>query len=86
MNYEVLLKPAAQRQLKKLSPVVQKEVITLLEDLSENPRPLGCKKLKGRQHQYRVRLGDYRVIYGIEDNKLIVRVIKIGHRRDIYEE
>ncbi|NJR67091.1 MAG: type II toxin-antitoxin system RelE/ParE family toxin, partial [Leptolyngbyaceae cyanobacterium CRU_2_3] len=49
-------------------------------------RPLGCKKLKGRQNQYRVRSGDYRIIYSVEDTSLIVRVIKVGHRRDIYEE
>lgn len=86
MSYEVLLKPAAQRQLKKLPRNVQGELIAFIERLSQDPRPPGCKKLKGRQSQYRVRLGDYRVIYSIEEMALVVRVIKVGHRRDIYEE
>lgn len=86
MSYQVFLKPAAQRQLKKLTPDIQRALITLIERLSEEPRPSGCKKLKGRDDQYRVRLGNYRIIYSIEDTSLIVRVIKIGHRRDVYEE
>ena len=86
MSYQVFIKPAAQRQIKKLTLAVQKDLIALIENLSEDPRPSGCKKLKGRRNQYRVRSGDYRIIYSIEDNSLIVRVIKVGHRRDIYEE
>ena len=85
MSYQVFVKPAAQRQLKKLTLAVQKDLIALIESLSDEPRPSGCKKLKQRQNQYRVRLGDYRIIYSIEDSSLIVRVIKVGHRRDIYE-
>jgi len=86
MSYEVLIKPAAQRQLKKLPRTVQADLIALIEQLAQDPRPAGCKKLRGRQSQYRVRLGDYRVIYSIEEEALVVRVIKVGHRRDIYEE
>jgi mRNA interferase RelE/StbE len=86
MSYQVFIKPAAQRQLKKLTLTVQKDLIALIENLAKNPKPSGCKKLKGRQNQYRVRSGDYRVIYSVEDMALIVRVIKIGHRRDVYEE
>jgi mRNA interferase RelE/StbE len=86
MSYQVFIKPAAQRQLKKLTLAIQKDLITLIENLSEEPRPLGCKKLKQRQNQYRVRSGNYRIIYSIEDAFLIVRVIKVGHRRDVYEE
>ncbi len=86
MSYEVLIKPAAQRQLKKLPRAVQGNLIALIEQLAQDPRPPGCKKLKGRQSQYRVRLGDYRVVYSIEEIALVVRVIKVGHRRDIYEE
>ncbi|MBD1876845.1 type II toxin-antitoxin system RelE/ParE family toxin [Nodosilinea sp. FACHB-131] len=86
MSYEILIQPAAQRQLKKLPLAVQKDLVVLLERLAQEPRPLGCKKLKGRQNQYRVRLGDYRIIYSIEEMALVIRVIKVGHRRDIYEE
>jgi mRNA interferase RelE/StbE len=86
VSYQIFIKPAAQRQLKKLPSAIQKDLIALLESLSADPRPSGYQKLKGRQNQYRVRSGDYRIIYSIEDASLIVRVIKIGHRRDIYEE
>ncbi|MBW4659556.1 MAG: type II toxin-antitoxin system RelE/ParE family toxin [Drouetiella hepatica Uher 2000/2452] len=86
MNYQVVIKPSAQRQLKKLTPAIQSNLISLIESLSQQPRPSGCKKLKGRQNQYRVRSGDYRIVYSIEDTFLIVRVVKVGHRRDIYEE
>ena len=86
MSYQVFLKPAAERQLKKLTLAIQEDLIALIESLSEEPRPSGCKKLKQRQNQYRVRSGDYRIIYSIEDMSLIVRVIKVGHRRDVYEE
>ncbi|MEO0537068.1 MAG: type II toxin-antitoxin system RelE/ParE family toxin [Cyanobacteria bacterium P01_A01_bin.123] len=86
MTYQVVFKPAAQRQLKKLTPVVQKRLIELIESLTDEPRPPNCKKLKGRLDQYRLRSGDYRIIYSINDTTLIVKVIKLGHRRDIYEE
>lgn len=86
MSYEILIQPAAQRQLKKLPLAVQKDLVVLIEQLSQEPRPLCCKKLKGRHNQYRVRLGDYRIVYSIEEMALIIRVIKVGHRRDVYEE
>jgi mRNA interferase RelE/StbE len=86
MSYQVVIKPAAQRQLRKLASAIQRDLIALIESLSEQPRPPGCKKLKGRQNQYRVRSGDYRIIYSIEDTSLMIRVIKVGHRRDVYEE
>jgi mRNA interferase RelE/StbE len=85
MSYQVFIKPAAQRQLKKLTLAIQKDLIALIESLSKEPRPVSCKKLKERQNQYRIRSGDYRIIYSIEDMSLTVRVIKVGHRRDIYE-
>jgi mRNA interferase RelE/StbE len=55
-----------------------------LRKLSVNPRPSGCKKIKGRD-AWRIRVGDYRAIYEIEDGKLIIRIISIGHRKDVYE-
>jgi mRNA interferase RelE/StbE len=86
MTYQVFIKPAAQRQLKKLTSKIQTDLIAVIENLSEEPRPSGCKKLKGRKDQYRVRSGDYRIIYSVEDALLVVEVIALGHRRDVYEE
>jgi mRNA interferase RelE/StbE len=54
-----------------------------MKNLAENPRPVGCEKLSVQEY-YRIRLGNYRIIYSIEDDKLIIIVIKIGHRKDIY--
>ena len=85
MTYQILVQPAAQRRLKKLPVSVQRELVALIERLIHDPRPPGCKKLKGRENRYRVRFADYRVIYSIEDAALIIRVIKVGHRRDVYE-
>jgi mRNA interferase RelE/StbE len=85
MSYQIVIQSAAQRQLKKLTPEVQKALIAVIENLAIDPRPAGCKKLKGRGDEYRVRWGNYRIIYQVEDRALIIRVIKVGHRRDIYE-
>jgi mRNA interferase RelE/StbE len=60
------------------------KIISAIESLSENPRPSGCKKLVGSEHTYRIRISDYRVIYDIQDHKLVVYVVRIRHRRDVY--
>ncbi|MEL7353768.1 MAG: type II toxin-antitoxin system RelE/ParE family toxin [Cyanobacteria bacterium P01_A01_bin.116] len=85
MSYKIVFEPAAKRQLKKLPPNIQKTLRPLIDSLSKNPRPSGCKKLKGRKNEYRIRSGSYRVIYKIQDTALIVIVIGLGHRRDAYE-
>ena len=85
MSYQVILEAAAKRQLKKLPQSVQETLLTQITQLGTTPRPAGCKKLKGRKNEYRIRSGNYRVIYSIEDKALIIRVIRAGHRRDAYE-
>ena len=85
MSYKVILEAAAKRQIRKLPKSVQTLLLTRITELGANPRPSGCKKLKGRKNEYRIRSGNYRVIYSIEDKALIVRVIKAGHRKDTYE-
>ncbi|WP_370700757.1 type II toxin-antitoxin system RelE family toxin [Fibrella musci] len=74
----------AQKQLDKLPTVTADLLLAAIELLASDPRPDGCKKLKGRLG-YRIRKGDYRILYDIQDSVLIVNVIAIGHRRDIYE-
>ena len=84
MSYEIGFKPSALREIRKLDESRQ-DIISEIELLADNPRPDGCKKLKGESNLYRIRvLSNYRVVYEIQDRKLIVTVVKVGHRRDVY--
>ena len=83
-EYTVLILPSAQKQLSKLPNTIATRIEDKLLELEGDPRPPGCKKLKGRD-AWRIRIGDYRAIYEINDGKLIVTVITIGHRREVYE-
>ena len=84
MTYEIVLTKSAQKKLAKLSKELQILIGTAINNLAENPRPSGCKKLKGSKTDYRIRIGDYRVIYEIRDGKLVVLVLNVGHRKDVY--
>jgi len=83
-KYTILLSKKAQKQLDKLSDNIAEPILLAIAQLENNPRPNGCKKLKGRDG-YRIRTGDYRIIYNIFDNELIIDVINLGHRKSIYE-
>jgi mRNA interferase RelE/StbE len=83
-EYQVLILPSALRQLNNIQVSSKKRIEDKLMELGSEPRPSGCKKLKGR-NAWRIRIGDYRVIYEIQDSKLIVTVITIGHRKNVYE-
>ena len=83
-EYTVLILPSAQKQLNKLPNAIATRIEDKMMELEHDPRPPGCKKLKGRE-AYRIRIGDYRVIYEINDGHLVVTVITIGNRRDVYE-
>jgi mRNA interferase RelE/StbE len=83
-EYTVLILPSAQKQLNKLPNAFATRIEDKMMELEQDSRPPGCKKLKGRD-AYRIRIGDYRVIYEIHDGRLIVTVITIGHRREVYE-
>ncbi len=82
--YQVVIEKQVQKQLAKITPPHYNKVVSALQDLANNPRPQGYKKLKGRQG-FRVRVGDYRIIYNINDNILTVFILTIGNRRDVYE-
>lgn len=84
MTYSILLAPPAERQLKALTKPVQKRIVKRLRTLKKNPRPHGVKKLAGEEDLYRIREGDYRIIYTIQAKQLIVLVVKIGDRKEIY--
>ncbi len=84
MAYSILLAPPAESQLKAFSQAVQKRLIKRLKTLQVNPRPQGVKKLSGEDDLYRVREGSYRIIYTIREKALIVLVLKIGDRKEVY--
>ena len=83
MSYQISISRNAQKQLDKLPDNLAHRLVEAIYGLSQNPHPAGHKKLKGR-NGYRIRVGDYRVIYEIFDNVLLITVVAIGHRKDIY--
>jgi len=84
--YKVTIKKSAAKELEAIAPKQTKKIVATIWLLTENPRPVGCKKLKGKAEDiWRIRVGDYRVLYSIEDVIKIVDVKRVGHRKDIYE-
>jgi mRNA interferase RelE/StbE len=84
VTYRVEFEPAAAKALGKLDRSVQKRIQGVLEILAVTPRPPAAKKLAGSE-LWRIRTADYRVVYAIEDQRLVVVVVKVGHRREVYE-
>lgn len=84
MSYQIQFTSAARRQLISLPRQLVARVDSAIQRLAEDPRPNGAEKLKGGQNLYRIRVGDYRVVYTIEDARLLIVVIRIGNRRDVY--
>jgi mRNA interferase RelE/StbE len=84
VSYRVSLSPAAARQLQKFDPQVRRRIQGVLELLAVEPRPPAATRLVGGAGEWRVRTGDYRIVYEIEDQELLVLVLGVGHRREIY--
>ncbi|MGQ0504658.1 MAG: type II toxin-antitoxin system RelE family toxin [Myxococcaceae bacterium] len=85
MSYSVTILPEALRALKKLSKEVQRRVSKAIDKLAAEPRPSGAKALQGDDKGYlRIRVGDYRIVYIVDDGKLTVLIVRIGHRREVY--
>ena len=84
MAYAILLAPPAERQIKALAESTQKRIVKRLKSLQHNPRLQGVKKLAGEDGLYRIREGSYRIIYKVQDKELIVLVVKIGDRKEVY--
>jgi len=83
-RFEVFIKPSAVKELERIpSKKDRQRIATRIRSLADNPRPSGCQKLSGRDH-YRIRQGVYRIVYSIRDEQLIVVVIRVRHRKDIY--
>jgi mRNA interferase RelE/StbE len=84
-KYSVEFKPSALKELQRLPRTLVERIFPKIENLATEPRPAGCKKLKGGQQEWRARVGDYRVVYTIDDAKLRVSVTRIRHRSEVYE-
>jgi len=84
MSYQVVVPKPVQKQLDRLPDRVHEQVLQRLMALKENPRPRGCVKLKGHENEYRIRIGDYRIRYEIDDEESIVLLLHCSHRKDAY--
>jgi mRNA interferase RelE/StbE len=84
MTCRITLAPAAARQLRTFDPQARRRIQAALELLSDNPRPPAATQLVGGAGEWRIRTGDYRIVYEIEDEQLLVLVLRVGHRREIY--
>jgi len=82
--YRVVVLPAARRRLMRLDPTARRRVGALIDSLTNDPRPAGMKALRGMPGLLRVRSGDYRVVYQVQDRELLVLVVAVGHRREVY--
>lgn len=85
MTYRIEVARAAARQLRKLDPQARRRVQAAVELLAEEPRPAGARKLVGGAGEWRVRTGEYRIVYEIHDQVLLILAPAVGHRRDIYK-
>ncbi len=83
-SYQILWKKSAVKELQKLPPDIARSIFSIISGLSDEPRPHNCKKLISLANHYRMRVGDYRVVYRIEDEILVIEIIRIGHRKDVY--
>lgn len=83
-RYSVLIKPSAVKEIEAVPRKKERQrIVERIRQLESDPRPAGCQKLSG-QDRYRIRQGQYRIVYGVEDDRLIVYVVRVGHRKDVY--
>ena len=84
MKYQIFVNPKIEKSLSKIELRTAKKIRDKIRSLADNPRQMGAIKLKGEDNAYRVRVGDYRIIYEIYDSKILVLVMHIDHRKDVY--
>ena len=85
-SYKIQWKTSARKELKQLSKQQIPSILAAVEQLSDEPRPPGSRKLAGSHQTYRIRIGDYRVVYSVFDSVLTIDVIKVGHRKQVYRK
>jgi len=83
-SYKIEWKQSAQKELKKLQNKTISRILQTIETLPDNPHPPGSRKLHGAEYTYRLRAGDYRIIYSVYSDILTIEIVRIGHRREIY--
>jgi len=84
MAYTIEFAPSAEREFRKLAREVQLRVRPRIDSLAYEPRPAGAKKLRGQEDLWRIRAGDYRIVYEVRDRILVVLVVRVAHRREVY--
>lgn len=84
-SYKLFFKRSAEKELRKISSPTLNRIVEKIEALSHNPRPSGAQMLKGEGRYFRIRKGDYRIIYEVDDSAQVITIIKIGHRREVYD-
>ena len=82
-NYDLRIKPSAAKELEALQPEDRRRIVNKIQNLAVDPRPQGCEKLTG-QDRFRLRQGDFRILFEVDDSLRAVTIVKIGHRRDVY--
>ena len=85
-SYRLEWRRSARKDLRRIAPIDVARIITAVEALATRPFPPGCVKLSGSEHSYRIRVGAYRILYDVLGDRLIIEVIKIGHRKDVYRD
>ena len=84
MAYEIVYAPSAAKALRKLDRQVARRLLEAISKLAEEPHPAGCVQLVGGEGELRIRVGDYRVVYDVIDEEIVVLILRLGHRREIY--
>jgi mRNA interferase RelE/StbE len=84
VSYTVEFRPSARRDLKALPREILQRISRKIDSLADNPRPPGVEKLSGSEYSYRIRVGDYRILYEIQDEILLVLIVRVRHRREAY--
>ena len=84
MSYTISYVPSAAKAIRKLDRPTARRLLVAIGALANDPRPPGCIQLKGGDGELRIRIGDYRVVYDVQDDQLVVLVLRVGHRREVY--
>ena len=85
MSYQIQVSKSAFKELEQLPQTQYIRIAKAIDALADEPRPFGCKKLKNKESQYRIRVGVYRIVYSIYDNLLLIDIIRVRHRKDVYD-